>query len=140
MTAYSDSSALVKVILEEDGSLEMRSFVEGGEQILCCSLGYVELRAALAAATRSNRVPTEMRASLPRLTEELWHRLSEIEVDRELFAAAAVLAERFGLRAYDAVHLAAAVRWGGPTQLVVACWDTDLRRAAGELGYSLFPL
>lgn len=43
------------------------------------------------------------------------------------------------LRGYDAVHLAALLQFGGPQEVIFACWDTELRRAAAELGYSLIP-
>jgi predicted nucleic acid-binding protein len=61
-------------------------------------------------------------------------------VDAELVQAAGDLAETQQLRGCDAIHLAAVVRLGPPNQVAyVACRDEDLRKAAGTLGYKLFP-
>lgn len=52
-----------------------------------------------------------------------------VEVGLRLARSASALAERHGLRGYDAVHLAAALSLDDP-ELVVATWDRALHRAA----------
>lgn len=138
MTAYADSSALFKLVLDEPGTQEMRDFADK-EEIVAASIGYVELRAGLALAVRIGRAVPALRDQLVAVVEQVWSAIDEVAVDQPLLRDAGDLAEQFGLRSYDAVHLAALRRAGAPGALVFACWDTDLRRAAAELGYSLFP-
>lgn len=72
--------------------------------------------------------------------EQVWDEVYEIAVDRPLVHHAAWLAREMRLRAYDAVHLAALIAAGETDEVTFACWDADLRRAAQDLGYSLFPI
>ncbi len=58
MIIYADTSALVKVLLEESGSPEMVRLLEMVDGVVSVAISYVELRAALAAAIRDGRVPT----------------------------------------------------------------------------------
>jgi predicted nucleic acid-binding protein len=64
-----------------------------------------------------------------------------LEVTNELIREAAALADRYPLRAYDAIHLASAViarrRLGD--DLVFACWDDALSAAASREGLELAP-
>ena len=69
-----------------------------------------------------------------------WLATTRISVDEVLLQRAAALVRRFGLRAYDSVHLAAAERVCvavGAANLVFACFDARLTAAAGELGMAL---
>jgi len=69
----------------------------------------------------------------------LWDSVHEIPIEQPLIRSAGNLADTFDLRGYDAIHLAALQVAGAPGELLVACWDRDLRRAAGGLGYELVP-
>ena len=139
MIVYADTSALAKLLLDEPGSTEMLAVVEGAELIASAAIAYVELRAALAAAIRDGRIPAELRDRVVLGLERLWEGVSEIVLDRPLLRDAGDLAERMRLRGYDAVHLAALRQLGDPEDVTFACWDTDLRRAAEESGYRVFP-
>jgi hypothetical protein len=136
---YADTSGLVKVVLSEADSLLMRSLVAQADETITVVIAYAELRAAIAAAVRDGRVPAERRDATMALATQLWDRLRRIALDWPLVLEAGDLAERHGLRGYDAVHLAALVRAGGPESIILACWDGDLRRAAASLGYTVLP-
>lgn len=58
--------------------------------------------------------------------------LDRLDVDDALVRRAGVLAERFGLRGYDAVHLAGAERLTD-AEVVLVAGDGDLCEAAAEL-------
>ncbi len=60
-----------------------------------------------------------------------------VGVDAALARQAGELAEKLGLRGYDAVHLASALALGGDTTLVT--WDADLARAGADVGCSVAP-
>ncbi len=104
------------------------------EYVVCAEIGYVEARAALAAARRRGRLDT---AGLPIAKEQLellWKQMSIVVVDTALVRAAGEIAERGALRGYDAVHLAAAIT-GQVT--VVASADRQLVEAARRRGLAV---
>jgi predicted nucleic acid-binding protein len=99
---------------------------------------YVEARAALAAAVRARRLGRGPAARSRGLLDVLVSELYVVELRPSLAALAGDVAEQYALRASDAVHLASAVSLG-ERDLVVASWDVDLRRAAGEAGLAVAP-
>jgi predicted nucleic acid-binding protein len=103
------------------------------------SIAYVEARAALARRRRAGDLtPGEHRRLVGELDSD-WERYIRLEVTSELIRVAAALADRYPLRAYDAIHLASAVtarrRLGD--DLVFACWDDALSAAASREGLDL---
>lgn len=136
---YLDSSALVKLYVREMGTEETRALAGAEEYWLCHDIGYVEVRAALAAAERLGRLSTQARVQAATRFREDWHGISRVAVDPELMERAADLAEGLALRGYDAVHLAAAdrVRLAAGKDLVFLSFDRVLNRAARLLGLHL---
>jgi hypothetical protein len=65
-----------------------------------------------------------------------WEGLEPVRLDEELLTAAGVVADREGLRALDAIHLAAALHLG-PARSVFVTWDRRLAGAAGRLGLAV---
>jgi predicted nucleic acid-binding protein len=137
---YADTSALLKLILLEPGTAEMHESVRGADLVTAAAIGYPELRAALAAAFRGNRVPVADQPGRLQHLEQVWSQVVEIPLDRPLLRRAGYLAQDLALRGYDAVHLAALKRVGGIDEVTLACWDGDLRGAAERLGYSVIPV
>ena len=132
MNAYFDTSALAKLYLAEDGSDQAMALFDAAEVAIVNALAFVEVRAALAAAVRAGRLEAEALAA----AKADLHILAEtfVVVDPGgVLDAAADAAERFGLRAYDAVHLATALAVAAD-DLVFVCWDADLAAAASRAG------
>jgi predicted nucleic acid-binding protein len=92
-------------------------------------LVYPEARAAAAAAHRGGRIDARTLRSAVRRIDELCKELDVIGLDAALAHSAGELAERHGLRGYDAVHLASAIAIEDPS-LVMATWDRYLAAAA----------
>ncbi|MEX2124106.1 MAG: type II toxin-antitoxin system VapC family toxin [Woeseia sp.] len=141
MIAYLDTSALLKLYLDEGGSDRVQRML--GEATAACTLllSYAELRAALAQAVRMRRISEETCAQQVARFEADWLTLHVISVDERLVRRAGELAERFGLRGYDSVHLAAAEQAndaaGRIVPFVFAAFDAGLNRAAEGLGLEL---
>jgi uncharacterized protein len=138
---YLDSSALVKLYVREQHSTEVLNLARPAEQCLCHEIGFVEVRAAFAAAERDGRLATEdWKTVVTRFISD-WESISRIEVDVALIERAAELAEGFGLRGFDALHLAAAdrVKNAVGAGLSFVSFDTRLNRAAKLLGLRLPP-
>lgn len=137
--AYFDTSAIVKLYLREADSEATAALFERVPQAFSHELAYVELRAALAAARRMERInETQQRTLADDFRSDWEHSFSALRNDTALLERAADLAEGFGLRGYDAVHLAAAdrLRLALPG-LLFASFDRNLNRAARLLGLQL---
>jgi len=71
--------------------------------------------------------------------ENIWHGIFIHAVNEALLARAAESARTHSLRAYDAVHLAGALAFATGEELVFACWEKELRKAAQKHGLALIP-
>jgi predicted nucleic acid-binding protein len=123
---YFDSSALVKLVVEEAGTDLASELWDGCDAPVSSRLAYPEVRAALAASHRNADLTTgELRAS-EAAWDEFWAAIRPVELTRDVEQRAGDLAGRRALRGADAVHLASALAVG-TTDLVVAVWDRRLR-------------
>lgn len=130
----------MKLVLLEHGSAEMTDLEASSTVLVSAGIAYVELRSALAAAYRDRRLSPPAFAAAKSQVERVFAVTSRLAVDATLIQQAGELAEEDELRGYDAVHLAALIRLGPPAVVdSFACWDQDLRTAAGNRGYRLFP-
>ncbi len=140
MKLYLDTSALVKLYVEEEGSSVVRSGVEDSEIVATSEIAYLEARAALG---RRRREKAFSAASYRRLLDDLetdWDSYLTVAATMSLIRAAAALSNRYALRAYDALHLASArlLREEEHTEtLLFASWDDPLERAAKLEGLAL---
>lgn len=133
MIAYFDTSAVVPLLIEEVGTPTAAEFWEHAERLASVALVRVEARAALAHASRLGRIsPRQLRTANAELVA-LVDQLDLLEVDEDLVTEAGDVAEERALRAYDAIHLAAAQRARDP-DLVVVAGDRALLEAARAAG------
>jgi predicted nucleic acid-binding protein len=126
---YFDPSALVKLVVEEEGSNVASALWDGCDAALSSRLAYAEVCAALAAAHRNRDLNDRELAQASRHWAEFWAALRPVELTRDVARHAGVLARRRALRGADAVHLASALAVNA-RDLVVAVWDRRLRDGA----------
>jgi predicted nucleic acid-binding protein len=138
VTTYFDTSALLKLLVEEEGSDVAALSWDGADVILTSRLAYPEARAALASAGRGGRLSRDAGAIAKRSLEGLWRQLRVVEVSPEVAADAGELAESHALRGYDAVHLASALAVLDD-ELLMVTWDDDLATAARREGLTVAP-
>jgi len=133
--AYFDTSMLVKLLVDDEAyRAEAERIWLEADHVVCAEVGYVEARAALAAAQRSRRLDDAKMHTAKNQFEALWEQVSVVAVDTALVRAAGDIAEIDGLRGYDAVHLAAAV---AARATVVASADRQLIGAARNRGFGV---
>lgn len=139
MSLYFDTSALIKLLVPETGSEQARSAYAETSSVLCASIGYVEATSALTRMRKGKRITSgELRGKQATL-ERFWRSASIYTANEGLIDLAARIARENALRAYDAVHLAAAVSFAQDEPLEFACWDRELRAAAKRRGFALVP-
>jgi predicted nucleic acid-binding protein len=135
---YLDSSALVKLFVEEEGSQAVRAAVGAAADCYTHLIAYAEVRAALARAVRMGRSGPEQLELHKRELVEIWQALGIVVPDERLVRQAGDLAEQFGLRGYDSMHLSAAHSLASCLDPAVdfrfAAFDRALLGAARSLG------
>jgi uncharacterized protein len=135
---YFDSSALVKLLVEEAGSELAAELWDGCDAAVSSRLAYPEIRAALAAATRNHDLDEEDLDAAEAAWEEYWAATRPVELTAAVERHAGKLAKLHALRGADAVHLASALAIGDPG-LIVAVWDRRLHVGAAAAGLRLAP-
>lgn len=136
MIVYLDTSAWVKLFIEESGSDKVRKIV-GNCTVVCTHLvTYVEMHAALARARRMHRLTDANLQTAVNHFDQEWQHTMVVSVDELLVRRAASLALSYNLRGYDSVHLAAAemLKKQSATQLTFTSFDNELNSAARALG------
>jgi hypothetical protein len=136
--AYFETSALLKLLLEEEGAEDAATLWTSADVVVAGRLAYPEARAALAAAVRARRLAPPGHATAVSQLQRLWRQLHIVDLDQTLAETAGDLAERHALRGYDAVHLASTLA-AGRRETLLATWDADLATAAREAGLAVFP-
>lgn len=129
MMIYLDASALVKCYVLEDGSAVMRRAVQDSSSLFMCQIGFVETSRALSMAGSKTEATN---------FERDWREINSVAVDQRLVEDAADFADSYGLRALDALHLAAAATLP-MLDVVVATWDKRLHEAAQRMGLRTLP-
>jgi hypothetical protein len=135
---YFDSSALVKLVVEEPGSLLVAELWDGCDAALASRLAYPEVRAALAAAARNRELDADGLRAAERAWDEFWAATRGVELTAAVEQHAGQLAHSHALRGADAVHLASALAIEDP-DLVVAVWDRRLHAGARAAGVRVAP-
>lgn len=131
MITYVDTSTVLKLIIDEDGSDRAATIWSSADAVASVNLIVVEARAALAAARRGRRLTGSQHATAVTELDTLVADLHIMSVTDEMVASAAELADLEGLRGYDAVHLAAALT---VEATVLSSADTALCAAAARRG------
>jgi predicted nucleic acid-binding protein len=116
---YLDSSALVKLVVDEEETEALRSFAEG-HQLLSSEIALVEVPRA------ARRYELEARGA------ELIEKLALIEIDEDVLAGAAA-ADPLTLSSLDALHLASA-QFARDRIAHFVAYDARLAAAAAAAG------
>jgi uncharacterized protein len=136
--AYFDSSAFVKLLVEEPGSELVEQLWNGADTVMASRLALPEVSATLSAARRGARLHEVSERTARRAWSTYWAAADVVELTSSIAADAADLARRLLLGGADAVHLASArtLRAGDP---ILVSWDQRLPAAALEAGLSVAP-
>ncbi|HIE11856.1 MAG TPA: PIN domain-containing protein [Desulfotomaculum sp.] len=128
MICYLDTSALVKLYVDENGSDAVRELVNKSLIVATCKVAYTEARAALARGFREGALEEKgYRLALSAFLHD-WHSYLSVEVSDSLMNLAGDLTEKHPLRGFDAIHAAAVLTLNQRVRepIVVACWDVRL--------------
>lgn len=140
MIVYLDTSALVKLFVEEIHSDHVRQAVSENQLTVTHAIAYVEACATFARAAHMRGDETLFSALRGNLDLH-WKAWEVLDVTESLIRRAADLAGRYRLRGYDSLHLAAAgsafEAFGGQVPFHFAVFDGQLCDAARQAGIPL---
>jgi predicted nucleic acid-binding protein len=142
VTVYLDTSSLVKLYVAESGSDAVRQLLESADIVATAAIAYPESRAALARRRREGGLRPKAFAAVKRALDQDWPRYLAVDVTAALCRDAGELADRYSLRGYDSVHLAAylqVARAAGKTRVRFSCFDERLTAAARSAARTLRP-
>lgn len=136
MFLYLDTSSLVKLYVEEEGSEQVALLVETASYCTTCIVAYAEARAAFARRSREQAFSLEEYQRIKLSLERDWGRYIVLNLDFNLVAQAGELADKHALRGYDSIHLASAIslREQVASPVVFSAWDARLLSAAKAEG------
>jgi len=129
---YCDTSALIKLIVEEEGSDQMTQTVHGAEGLAVCRMAWAEAMAALAQRSRVKGANQRELQQARQILIDAWGHFVVVEVTQALVEKAGTFADAFALRGYDSVQLAAAhtLQEQCTEPVSFACFDRRLNQAA----------
>jgi predicted nucleic acid-binding protein len=136
MILYCDTSSLVKLYVEEEGSAAVGAWVAKADMVATCRVALPEMISALTRRFNSRDLDQDCYRRLQEAIRADWQHLVALDFDEHL---AADLAERHALRGFDAVHLSAALRLATRDQLTLAfsSFDDRLNQAARAEGLTV---
>lgn len=140
MILYLDTSALVKLFVEEAQSERVRRAVSGGQLTVTHAIAYVEACATFARAAHA-RGDHALFVALRTNLDVQWRAWEILEATESLIRRAGDLAGQYRLRGYDSLHLAAAesafTAFRGEVPFQFAVFDEQLAGAARQSGIPL---
>ena len=136
MILYLDTSAMVKLYATQRGTDEVKIAVRQADLVAASLVAYTETRAALARKHPTGNFSRDMLQEHKREFEYDWARLYHLPVDGPAVRKAGEIAESYGLRGFDALHLASAdwLQESLARPVTFASFDRDLNVAAARLG------
>ena len=129
---YLDTSAWVKLYMDEAESGAVAAWTR-----YTVLIAWAEMRSALARSECSGCFAAAFKKTALASAARDWADFIVVQPTEAMVRRAGDLADRFGLRGYDSVHLAAAEAISlllMPEPLAFVCFDERLCDAAGALG------
>ena len=141
MILFCDTSALMKLLVDEARSEQLRQISTTVDAIGVCRISWAESLAALARLQRENPVNNEDLEQARQQLIQCWQTFTIVEVSQPLVETAGRFADVFALRGYDSVQLAAAheLHVNAEQPVLFACYDRRLNQAAQLLQLEVLP-
>jgi len=141
MICYLDTSAIVKLYVDEEGSDVVRGVVADSLMVGTAKISYAETRAALARACREGALTEDQYRQTVLSFNAEWQTYLTLEISDLLLVMAGDLADEYRLCGFDAIHMASAALLQQKVKepVLFGCWDGRLRSAALTHGFRVFP-
>jgi predicted nucleic acid-binding protein len=133
---YLDTSAWLKLYVDERGTQEVIAAVQSAELVAVSRIAYAEARAALARVLREKRTTNAQHRKRVAALDADYVEVLKVEVSEDVIRQAGELAESHALRGFDAIQLASAKWLARKTRRPVRllAFDERVNEAAHSLG------
>jgi len=142
MICYFDTSALVKLYVEEEGSELVAGYSQKSLFVATSRVAYAEARSAFARSWREGILDDHAYREVVSNFKEEWPAFFALEVSDSVLQRVDALIDKYPLRGFDVLHFASTIilsRQVESEELVVACWDARLWDYYLQEGFSLIP-
>ncbi len=128
MIAYLDTSALVKLYIEEEGSEVLRERLKSAERLATSKVAYAEARAVFSRLRREKALNEKDYQLVKNSFQQDWNNYLVVELSDTVIALSGNLTEKYALRGFDAIHLASALFLKKQLRhkILGGCWDGRL--------------
>jgi predicted nucleic acid-binding protein len=133
--AYIDSSLFLKLLFDEPGTSQAQILWDSDPVLISSRLLRIEARATLARGKLDGRITQQKAKVIAKIFDDLWVRLTVVEISEQVAESACEIAESTRLRSLDAIHLASAMAVSAD---LFGSSDVQLCNAASELGFAVF--
>lgn len=141
MNLYLDTSALIKRYVREEGTPDVVRWVEEATLSGSSLIARAEMAAAISRLWRMKALNEAAAVRALAAFRSHWPTYARFPLHETTVARADELAWQYGLRGYDAVHLASAVLWQEylSEPVTLATYDRRLGDAARTAGLAVLP-
>ena len=141
MNLYIDTSALIKLFVQENFSDKIRQLVENAELVATGLMTRAEAAAGINRLARMNFLDQAQASIALSNFRKDWEDYHRIPITEQLVARADILTSQHTLRGYDAIHLACALTWQDllNSPITLATFDKELHEAAEKSGVQVMP-
>ncbi len=141
MNIYLDTSALVKLYIQEDGSDIVNNHKDRATIVSTSRIAYAE---ALSAFVRCRDEKVLLKKDYDKCITSFksdWEMYFVIEVSEKIVEIAGNLIESHSIRGFDSIHLASAMvlRKEINQSIDFMCWDNRLLEVAKKEGFKTWP-
>jgi predicted nucleic acid-binding protein len=132
MILYLDTSSLVKLYVEEDGSSDIDALVRSSDITATSIVAYAEARAAFARRFRERAFTAKEHNRIKEFFDKDWSNYLILSVTADVIRLAGDLAEKHALRGFDSIHLSSALtlRRELSSPVLFSCFDDNLQKAS----------
>ncbi len=133
---YLDTSALIRLYVAEKGSAAVIALVQNEGTPGAATIAYAEVYSGLVRRRRERSVTEAQYVRISGQFEQDWPTCIQVELQKDVLELARDLLRRHALRAFDAIHLASALRLRVRLEedMIFAAADDRLLRAAAAEG------
>jgi predicted nucleic acid-binding protein len=137
--AFWDASAIVPLCCSEAATIRSRRLLRKVGRMVVWWGTLLEARSAFARLVRDGSLTDAERVRAVRLLSQLRPSWDEIQPSESVRSIAEELPDRLGVRALDAMQLAAALVWcrERPNRRPFICFDERLSTAAATVGFTV---
>jgi len=139
MILYLDTSDLVKLYVEEEKSTKIRDSVSTCGVVATSIISYAEVRAAFARKFREGGLKEKFYRQFINDLDKDWENYFVLNLTENIVKSAGSLCEKYGLRGFDALHLASALflKRNSSLSILFSCSDIKLNDVAKSEGFDV---